>query len=137
MANTQCIPTPTKAAWQARATPVGDTYKGALYSNSGTVGVASTVYTTSGEITGTNYTAGGVTLSGATISTSGTSAYLDFADITFTNVTLSGVTSLVIYNTSKSNEIVGVYTFASQSPTAQNLVLTLPAPGATAVVRID
>lgn len=137
MANTQCIPTPTKAAWQARATPIADTYKAALYSNSGTIGVASTVYTTTGEITGTNYTAGGITLSGATISTAGTGAYLDFADITFANVTLTGVTSIVFYNTSKSNEIVGVYTFASQSPVDQNLVFTMPAPGATAVVRID
>jgi len=138
MANTQCIPTPTKQAWQQRATPTTDTYKAALYTNVGTLGPTSTVYTTSGEVTGTNYTAGGVTLSGATISTSGTSAYITFSSpITFTNVTLSGVTSVVIYNTSKSNEIVGIYTFASQSPTAQNLVLTLPAAGGTAVVRID
>lgn len=138
MANTAGLPTATKANWQARATPTADTYKCALYTSSGTLAPgSSTVYTSSGEVTGTNYVAGGVTLSGATISTSGTSAYIDFNDISFVNVTLTGVVAAAIYNTSKSNEIIGIYTFASQSPTAQNLNLTLPAPGATAVVRID
>lgn len=138
MANTAGLPTATKALWQARATPVADTYKCALYTNSGTLAPASaTVYTSSGEVTGTNYTAGGIVLAGATISTAGTGAYIDFNDIVFANVTLAGVTSAVIYNTSKSNEIIGIYTFASQSPTAQNLNLTLPAPGVTAVVRLD
>ena len=137
MANTAGIPTATKQAWQTRSTPTADTYKLALYTSAGTLGPSSTVYTSSGEVTGTNYTAGGVTLTGATISTSGTLAYIDFADATFTNVTFTGATHGLIYNTSKSNEIVAVVALdATYSPTAQNLVVAMPAPGATAVVRI-
>lgn len=138
MANTATIPTATKQAWQNRATPTTDTYKLALYTSAGTLGAGSTVYTTSGEVTGTNYTAGGITLTGATVSTSGTLAYIDFADATFVNVTFTGATHALIYNTSKSNEIVAIVALdATYSPTAQNLQITMPAPGATAVVRIS
>jgi hypothetical protein len=40
-------------------------------------GSGTTVYTTSGETSGTGYTAGGKTLTGVTVLTSGTIAYVD------------------------------------------------------------
>ena len=53
--------------------PTKDTVKAALYLASATYNAATTAYSTTGEVTGTNYTAGGVTVTNATDpSTSGT-----------------------------------------------------------------
>ena len=52
-----------------RAASTADTFKGALYLASATINAGTTVYSTTGEVTGTNYTAGGVTVTGATAPT--------------------------------------------------------------------
>jgi hypothetical protein len=66
-----------------------DTIKIALYTSSATLGAATTAYSATNEISGTGYTAGGETLTSATVATSGTTAYVDFdnpewASATFT-----------------------------------------------------
>lgn len=140
MAITAGVPRATKVLWQGLATPTTDTYKMALYTNTSTLAPGTaTVYNTTGEVSGTNYTAGGITLSGAAISNSTNGAYLTFSSPTWTNVTFTGATGAVIYNTSKSNRIEGLYTLSGgpYSPTAQNFTVNIPAVGDTAVVRID
>jgi hypothetical protein len=57
-----------------------DTIKIALYTSSASLGAGTTAYSATNEISGAGYTAGGVTLGGATIATTGTTAYADFAD---------------------------------------------------------
>ena len=70
-------------------------------SPSGTYGAATTNYSdvtgNSDESSGTNYSAGGQNLDGATISTTGTTAIVDFTDEVFTNVTtrLTDVSSTI------------------------------------------
>ena len=69
-----------------------NTLKIALYTASADLNEATTVYTTSGEVTGTGYVAGGVTLTGVTINSSGFTAYVDFADVVFN----ASVTNLLL-----------------------------------------
>ncbi len=61
----------------------------------------------SDEASGTNYTAGGQTLDGATISTDGTTAIVDFTDEVFADVTVAA-DGCIIYNSSASNAAIAV-----------------------------
>jgi len=110
-------------------------------SPSGTYGAATTNYSdvtgNSDEATGTNYTAGGQVLDGATIATSGTTAYLDFTDEVFADVTTS-CDGCIIYNTAQANKAVCVIDFGGTvSATAGDLTIEFPTADATnAIIRI-
>lgn len=114
-----------------------DTYKIALYSNAATLSKATTAYSTTNEITGTGYTAGGATLSGYAASLSGDTAFLDWSDPSWANATITA-RGAMIYNASRSNKAVAVYDFgADVSSTNAAFTVTLPAADASnAVVRI-
>lgn len=125
-----------------RAATTKDAYKLALFLASASRSVADTVYNTTGEVTGTNYTAGGVALATATApNTSGTTAFFTpSASAVFTNVTLSAAfDAALLYNdTSAAKLAVGVYTFGSQIVTAGTFTLTMPTNDATTgLVRIQ
>ena len=119
-------------------TGTGNVFKIALYLSSATLNADTTVYTTAGEASGTNYTAGGIALTNITPTTSGTTAYWSFQTATFSNVTLSCAGAL-IYNFTNGNRAVCVLNFGSTiTKTAQNLVITFPAASATdAILRIE
>ena len=110
-------------------------------SPSGTYGAATTNYSdvtgNSDESSGTNYTAGGQNLDGATISTTGTTAIVDFTDEVFTNVTTSA-DGCIIYNSSASNKAICVIDFGGTvSATAGDLTIQFPtADASNAVIRI-
>ena len=110
-------------------------------SPSGTYDATKTNYSdvtgNSDEATGTNYSAGGQALDGATIATSGTTAYLDFTDEVFANVTVSA-DGCIIYNTANSNSAIAVIDFGGTvAATAGDLTIEFPAADATnAIVRI-
>lgn len=115
----------------------GDVFKLALYVATANLGADTTAYTSTGEASGTNYTAGGIALTNITPTTSGTTGYWSFDDATFSNVTLTCAGAL-IYNSTNGNRAVCVLNFGQTiTKTASNLVITFPAPGATdAVLRI-
>ena len=115
----------------------GNVFKLALYVATADLSASTTVYTTSGEASGTNYTAGGITLTNITPLYSGTTGYWSFDDATFTNVTLSCAGAL-IYNSTNGNRAVCVLSFGNTiTKTASNLVITFPPMGATdSVLRI-
>lgn len=116
----------------------GDTYMIALYTSSATLSNASTAYTSSNEITGTGYTAGGIALAGFTVGTSGATAYLTWStNPTWPSSTLSGVTTALIYNASRSNKAVAVLTFTSVSSSSNALEIILPAAGATSTITLS
>ena len=91
----------------------------------------------SDEATGTNYTAGGNTLDGATIATSGTTAYLDFTDEVFADVTVSA-DGCIIYNSSQGNKAIAVIDFGGTvAATAGDLTIEFPtADASNAIIRI-
>ena len=56
----------------------GNSFKMALYTNSASFNAATTAYTTSNEVTGTGYVAGGNVLTNVTPTNSGTTAFAEF-----------------------------------------------------------
>ena len=114
-----------------------DVIKLALYTSAATLSAATTAYSTSDEVVGAGYTAGGNTLTGATVSLSGTTAFVDFADTTWTTATITARGALM-YNASKSNKAIAVLDFgADKTSTAGNFVVQFPAnDSSSAIVRI-
>jgi len=114
-----------------------DTIKMALYLATADLGAATTVYTTSGETSGTGYTAGGETLTGVTVLTSGTTAYVDFADPSWDPAAFTARGAL-IYNASKSNKAIAVLDFGSDKTATTTFTVQMPANTATsALIRIS
>ena len=129
-----------------RAATTADTFKAALYLTSATVNAATTAYSSTNEVTGTGYTAGGVTVTNATApiatnssATAGVAYWTPSASITYTTVTLSTAFDCVlIYNSSQSNKAVSVHTFGSQTITAGTFTLTMPSnTTSTALLRLS
>jgi hypothetical protein len=108
-----------------------DTLKIALYTANANLNEATTVYTTTAEVTGTGYVAGGVTLTGVTINSSGFTAYVDFADVVF-NASVTARCAL-IYNVTQGNKSIAVLDFGSDK-TSTNFTITMPANTATAAL---
>ena len=131
MAITQAIPTSFKAEILQGIHDSADTYKMALYTSVATLGASTTAYSATNEVVGTGYTAGGVTLSGFNVTTSGTTAILDFAtDPSWANASITARGAL-IYNSSKSNKAVYVLDFGSDiTSTNGTFAVTLPEPDA-------
>jgi hypothetical protein len=114
-----------------------DTLKLALYTSSATLGAGTTAYVTTGQATGTNYTAGGSALTNVTPTTSGTTAIVDFADLTFGTATVTA-RGCLIYNTSNSNKAICAIDFGGdKTSTAGDFTVVFPAATATgAIIRL-
>lgn len=124
-------------ATHAIKTTAGDTFKMALYTSAATIDASTTAYSATNEVSGTNYTAGGVALTNIDPASSGTTGFTQFANATFTNVTLTARGAL-IYNSSKSNKAVCVLDFgADKTATAGDFVVTMPTNNSTtALLRL-
>jgi len=138
MAITQAMATSFKSEiLQEGHNLASDTIKIALYSSSATLGATTTAYTTSNEITGTGYTAGGVTLTNQTVATSGTTAYFDADDPTWTSASFTARGAL-IYNSTNSDKAIAVLNFGGDFTVSSGTFrIVFPAAGAAAIIRID
>jgi hypothetical protein len=115
-----------------------DTIKIALYTSSATLGAATTAYSATNEISGTGYTAGGVTLTSATVATSGTTAYVDFDNPEWTTATFTARGALIYNDTTAGDNSVAVLDFGGDFTVSSGTFrVVFPAPGATAIIRID
>jgi len=113
-------------------------YKIALYTSSASLDAATTAYTTSGEVSGTGYTAGGNTLNISTNpTTSGTTAFLSFGTTTWSTATITAAGAL-IYQAGGSTPAVAVLDFGGdKTSTAGDFQITFPTADATnAIIRI-
>lgn len=123
-----------------RAGTGADSLKAALYLASASLGAGTTAYSVTGEVTGTNYTAGGVAVTNATAPTSsGTTAYwTPSASFTYTTVTLAtSFDCVLVYNSTQSNKAISVHTFGAQTITAGTFSLSMPTNDSTnALIRI-
>jgi hypothetical protein len=108
-----------------------DTLKIALYNGNADLNETTTEYTTSNEVSGGGYVAGGVTLTGVTINSSGFTAYVDFNDVVF-NAAVTARCAL-IYNASKANRSIAVLDFGSDK-TSANFTITMPSNTATSAL---
>jgi hypothetical protein len=105
----------------------GDTFKLALYDSNATLNAETTAYSATDEVSGTGYTAGGITLTNVEPTSGGTRGYTDFADATFSTVTLSDIRGGLVYNSTNGNRAVIVLDFGiSKSKTAADFDVTFP-----------
>jgi hypothetical protein len=113
---------------------LSDTIKVALYTSFADLNADTTVYTSTYEITGTGYTAGGQVVTGATVNTSGYTAYVNFNNVVWANSNLMARCAL-FYNASKGNKSIFVLDFGSDKSQV-NFTITMPANGpTTAIIR--
>ena len=117
--------------YQAVHNLLTDTIKIALYTGNVSLGYATTVYSSTNEVSGTGYTAGGVVMTGVTINTSGYVAYVNFSNVVF-NAAVTARCAL-IYNASKGNKSICVIDFGSDK-TSSNFTITMPANTSTAAL---
>mgnify|MGYP003337434220 FL=1 len=130
----------------------GDTFKLALYTSSASIDANTTAYSATNEVSGTNYTAGGGTLTNLGVVTSNNTAstgvgYTDFSDLTFANATITARGALIYNstpsansnaNTTLTNAAVCVLDFGSdKTSTAGDFTIIFPsATNTTAIIRI-
>ena len=115
-----------------------DTIKIALYTSSATLNATTTAYTTSNEVVGTGYTAGGVTLASASVIINSTSGCFDSDNPEWTSATFTARGAL-IYNDTESDLAIAVLDFGGDFSVAGGTFrIVFPAQTAnTAIVRID
>jgi hypothetical protein len=116
----------------------GNTFNIALYTSSASLGAGTTAYTTSNEVSGTNYTAKGQALTNVTPTSSSTTALTDFTDETFSNVTLTARGALIFNDSASGDPAVCVLDFGSdKSASSGDFTVVFPAADSSnAIIRI-
>jgi hypothetical protein len=111
-----------------------DVIKIALYTANANLNADTTVYSSTNEASATGYTAGGATMTGIAVSTSGSTAYVGFDNVSWT-AALTARCAL-IYNSSKGNKSVAVLDFGSDKTSTTTFLITMPAnTSTTALIR--
>jgi hypothetical protein len=120
----------------------GHTFKLALFTSSATLGASTTDYSTTNEVSGTGYTAGGGTLTNVSPSLDSTTAITDFSDLTFSTATITA-NGAMIYNTttgggSSTTDAVIILAFGGdKTSTAGDFTIQFPtADASNAIIRI-
>jgi hypothetical protein len=108
-----------------------DTLRIALYTADVNLNEDTTVYSPTNEVSGGGYVAGGVTLTGVTVSKSGYTAYVNFNNVVF-NAAVTARCAL-IYNASKANRSIAVLDFGADK-TSANFTITMPSNTATSAL---
>ena len=131
-----------------RGTSAADTFKAALYLASATINASTTAYTSTGEVTSANYSAGGVAITNAnpptstnTSATAGTGYWTPSASIVYGSVgspvTFASFDCVLVYNSTQSDKAVSVHTFTAQTVTSGTFTLTMPSnTTSTALLRL-
>jgi hypothetical protein len=141
MAITQCAPTAFKTELMKGShnlNTAGNTFKIAMYLSSATLNESTTVYTSTGEVSGTAYVAGGNTLTGQVVSSSGTTSFVDFSDTTWSLSTIANARGAMIYNSTSANKAVCILDFgADKSSVGSDFVIQFPSADANnAIIRL-
>lgn len=116
-----------------------DTFNLALYVGAtASLGAGTTAYTTTGEVSGTGYSAKGQALTSVTPTSTGTTAVVDFADETFSTATITASGCLIFNETAAGDPAVAAISFGGQkTSTAGDFTIVFPSPTATgAIIRL-
>ena len=116
----------------------GNTFKIALYTSSASLDASTTAYSATNEVSGTNYTAAGNTLTRVDPSSSGTTGFTDFADTTWSSSTITARGAVIYNDTASGDPSVIVLNFgADKSSSAGDFTITFPTADASdAIIRI-
>jgi len=132
-----------------RGSGAADTFKAALYLATATINASTTAYTSTGEVTSANYTAGGVAVTNAnpptatnSSATAGVGYWTPSASIVYGSVgspvTFASFDCVLIYNSTQSDKAVSVHTFTAQTVTSGTFTLTMPTNNTTnALLRLS
>jgi hypothetical protein len=112
-----------------------DVIKIALYTANANLNEDTTVYDSTNEVAATGtYVAGGATMTGITVSTSGYTAYVGFDNVSWTGVITARCA--LIYNETQGNKSVAVLDFGSDKTSTTTFLITMPAnTSTTALIR--
>jgi len=131
-----------------RAGSGADTFKAALYTVGATINASTTVYSSTGEVSSSNYSAGGVAITNANApassnasATAGVGYWTPSASIVYGSagapVTFASFDCVLVFNSSQSNKAVSVHTFTAQTVTSGTFTLTMPSnTTTTALLRL-
>ena len=116
----------------------GSTFQIALYTSSASLAASTTAYTTSNEVSGTNYTAKGNTLTRVDPSSSGTTALTDFADTTWSSSTITARGAMIFNDSASGDPSVLILNFGSDKASSSgDFTIAFPAADArNAIIRI-
>ena len=116
----------------------GNTFRMALYTDDSSFTAATTAYTSTNEISGTNYTAKGNSLTRVDPTTSGTTAYTDFADTSWSTATFTAMGAMIYNDSASGDPSVGILDFGEdKTATAGTFTVAFPAADASnAIIRI-
>ena len=112
-----------------------DVIKIALYTANANLNADTTVYSSVNEVAATGtYVAGGATMTGITVSTSGYTAYVGFDNVSWTGVITARCA--LIYNETQGNKSVAVLDFGSDKTSTTTFLITMPSnTSTTALIR--
>jgi hypothetical protein len=121
------------------AFPSGHTYKLALYTSSATLDASTTGYSSTNEVAGAGYTAGGATLSGYSASSSGTTAWLTFSSPSWASSTITARGAVLYDDSHASKRALAVFDFGGdKTSTSGTFTVTMPTADATnALIRVQ
>jgi|TARA_R110000782_G_scaffold54906_1_gene116089 hypothetical protein len=116
----------------------GNTFNLCLYTNSASLGAATTAYTSSNETSGTGYSAKGAALTNVTPTSSGTTGFADFADLTFSTVTITARGAMIFNESATGDPAVCILDFGSdKSASSGDFTVQFPVASAgAAIIRI-
>ena len=105
----------------------------ALYTGNANLNQDTTVYSSTNEITGTGYTAGGQLITGVTVQSDGYTAYVSFTNPYWSPAAFTTRCAL-IYNATKGNKSICVLDFGSDKTCTTTFLITLPANTSTSAL---
>lgn len=116
----------------------GHTYKIALYTSSATLGASTTAYSATNEVSGTGYSAGGMSLSGRAVTLDTGVGIMDFTDPVWSGATITARGALIYNDSVVGKPAIAVLDFGSDiTSTNGNFTVDLPAgAAATSLIRI-
>jgi hypothetical protein len=116
----------------------GDSFKLALYTSSASLGAGTTAYTSSDEISGTGYSAGGDALTSITPVLDTSTAVCDFSDLSFTSASFTA-NGCIIYNDTAAGDPAACVVAFGGDKTVSSGTFTIQFPAAdasNAIIRI-
>jgi hypothetical protein len=118
--------------YQAVHNLLTDTIKIALYTANANLDADTTVYSTLNEVVASGYTAGGNTMTGVALNTSGYTVYVNWANTSWSTAVTARCA--LIYNASQSNKSIAVLDFGSDKTSTTTFTITMPANTATSAL---
>jgi hypothetical protein len=131
MAITQAITNTFKQKLVDGSHDASDTFKMALYTSAATMDESTAAYSATNEVSGTGYTAGGVTMAGFSGTLSGSTAILDWTtDPAWTTATITARGAL-IYNSTDGTSVMVLDFGSDKTSTNGTFTVQLPTPDST------